>query len=434
MPRNILQDVVTKEQRSIRRVPLPRKGRNSGEVDEDILYEREEFQIEEPSSSSPSWRRMVLWGVAFLFIILLGVALLTSFTGATVKATPKTKSVAVTSEFTAGRGNGAKLRFTVLPINETAETTIPADTSKKVSERATGTIIVYNNFSDKPQRLIKNTRFETRNGLIYRISNSITVPGKTKKDGRALPGSIEAAATADSPGVEYNIPLSDFTVPGFKTDVARFAGFYARSKTPMSGGIDGMVKIPSDAALLSARTSLRENLEKKVAKEKQSSVPPGYILFPGALITKHESLPPEPKDGSMAAVKEQVTGAAYLFKKDDIAKEIAVAAIPGFNNLPIEIPLMKNLAFEMKESPGGDLAQAQTIRFTLKGSAQIVWLYDVERLRIALLGKSKDDLSATLASFPTLENVEVVIRPFWSRSFPRNPKKISIETVPVGGK
>lgn len=432
MPRNILQDVVTKEHRSIRRVPLPRKERNSEKVEEDILYEREEVQIEEPSPSS--WRRMVLWGVAFLFLILLGIALLTGFTGAAVTVTPKAKSVAVASEFTAGRDNAAKLRFTVLPISETAEMTIPADVSKKVSERASGTIVVYNNFSEKPQRLVKNTRFETQSGLIYRISSSITVPGKTKKDGRALPGSVEAAVTADSPGVEYNIPLSDFTVPGFKTEAARFAGFYARSKTPMSGGIDGMIKVPSDAALLTARTSLRESLEKKVVKEKQSSVPQGYILFPGALITKHESPPPEPKDGSMASVKEQITGAAYLFKKDDIAKAVAAVAIPGFNNLPVEIPLLGSLVFEMKESPSGDLAQVQTLRFTLKGNVQIVWLYDVERLRIALLGKTKDDLAATLAAFPTLENVEVVIRPFWSRSFPRNPKKISIETVPVGVK
>lgn len=400
----------------------------------DILYEQEELHIEELAPSS-SWKRIFLWGITFLFLVLLGVALLASLTGATIKVTPKYALISVDYAFTAGRDAAAKLRFSVLPVNETAEMTIPADTAKKVSEKAAGTLIIYNNFSDKPQRLIKNTRFETQNGLIYRIGSSVTVPGKTIKDGRTLPGSLEAVVSADSPGTEYNIPLSDFTVPGFKSDKARFAGFYARSKTPMSGGFEGTVRVPSETALLSARASLRETLQKKIAKEKQSSVPPGYILFSGALSTKQASLPLEPREGLVSAVvKEQATGAAYLFKRDDIAQAIAIAAVPQFDNLPVEIPQLENLVFELTESPSGTPAEAQTLRFTLKGEVRIVWLFDEDKLRTALIGRPKNELTSALSAFSTIENAELVIRPFWSRSFPRNPKKILIETVPIAAK
>lgn len=431
MPKNVLHDVMTRGERSIRHVPLPggRRGEVSESEEDSILYEREEIEVEEIDAPR-SWRRPLLWGAAVLFVILLIFALATSFTGARVRITPKSQQVSVSTEFTASRGEAGKLSFQALPINETAEVIIPADTVKKVSERATGTIIVYNAFSDKPQRLIKNTRFETPAGLIYRTGTSITVPGLTRKNGRSVPGSIEAVVSADSPGVEYNIALSDFTIPGFKTDPARFAGFYARSKTPLSGGIDGVIKTPSDSAIEAARATLRDTLQKKVAGSAKALVPSGYVLFPGALATRDEPLAPEARGEGKAAVRQRISGAVYLFKKADIAEAIAKALIPSYNKLPVEIPDIDSLSFQLNEAPTGNFAEVKTLRFTLKGTARIVWSFDEVKLQSALVGKPKGDLAATLASFPTIEKADLVLKPFWSRTFPSNPKQVVIETVP----
>ncbi|KKW10847.1 MAG: hypothetical protein UY50_C0025G0019 [Parcubacteria group bacterium GW2011_GWA2_49_9] len=422
---------MTREERSIRRVPLPR-GRGTpkpDEVEDSILYEREEVDIEEVEEAFPRpWRRIFLWGTAAFFVILLIIALSTSFTGAKIIVTPKAQNVAVATEFTAVRGDTTgKLSFQTLPIDESSEVVIPADTMKKVSERATGTIIIYNAFSDKPQRLIKNTRFETPSGLIYRIGTSVTVPGKTVKNGRPVPGSIEAVVSADSPGVEYNTALSDFTIPGFKTDPARFASFYARSKTPLSGGMNGTIKTPSDAAIEAARVTLRDTLQKKVLKDKQALVPSGYILFPGAITTKDEPLTPEARGEGRSAVRERITGAAYLFKKTDIAQAVAQALVPSFDKLPVEIPDIGALSFQLTEPPTGNLAEVKTLRFTLTGNAKIVWQFDGAKLQSALVGKPKDDLAATLAAFPTIEKADLILKPFWSRSFPSNPKQVVIE-------
>lgn len=419
---------MTKEQHSIRRVPLSRRDRGE-EAREDVLYEREELHIEEPPASS--WRRIFLWSITFLFLILLGFAVSTSFTGARVKVSPKTKTVMLNHEFTAETAEGAAIHFVALPIDETAEITLPADTVEKVSEKATGTIVIYNNFSEKPQRLIKNTRFETPNGLMYRIGSSITVPGKTEKSGKKLSGSIEASVTADAPGAEYNILLSDFTIPGFKSDPARFAAFYARSKTPMTGGFDGTVKVPSETALRAARASLRDALTEKVAKKDFLTPPRGHVFFRAAIQTKQESLPVKRSDGSVALVKERLTGAAYAFDRTAVLREIAKTAASEAGALPIDIPHLEDLVFEFKEPPGSDALGAKTIRFMLKGEVQVVWKYDEEKLRLALAGKEKDELAAVLSDFPAVEKADFIIRPFWSRSFPENPKKISIENSSV---
>ena len=52
----------------------------------------------------------------------------------------------------------------------------------KAKLKSSGKIIVYNNFSSEPQRLIIRTRFESPEGLVYRIPESIVVPGKTEKN------------------------------------------------------------------------------------------------------------------------------------------------------------------------------------------------------------------------------------------------------------
>ncbi len=432
MPKNVLHDIImTKQERSIRHVPLPRARKGEREDEETILYEREEFIAEEPSSFS--WRRIFLWGGAAICLILLGLVLSASFTGVTLTVTPKTELATVHHPFTALRVATAPLHFEVVPIRETAETTIPADTAKKVSERASGTIVIYNNFSSKPQRLIKNTRFETEDGLIYRIAQSVTVPGTTVKGGRTLPGSVEAIVYADSPGKEYNIPLADFTIPGFKTDKARFAGFYARSKTPMTGGFDGVVKTPSDEALTRVRAALRADLDVRVTKKLQGAVPKGFILFDGARTLTRESPVPEERGTNLALVRETVVGAAYLFKREDLARAVAAAVFPSYQgSVPLEIPELNALSFRLTDPLKADREAVDTLRFTLDGTARVVWLYDETKLRSALVGKQKAELAGVLGSFPTIERVDMVMRPFWSTRFPDNPKKISFERTPLG--
>ena len=430
MSRNILKDIMPREHRTIREVPLPSGRRRSDPAVDSILYEQEEeYEIVTDERQGSPWRKIVLWTGAFCFLALVGVAFTTSFSGATVTVVPKATTVKIESEFTASR-EGAKLRFEALPISEIAEIAIPADTKKKVTERASGIIIVYNSFSEKPQRLVKNTRFETKNGLIYRIDASLTVPGKKAVDGKVVPGSVEAKVFADSPGAEYNIPLSDFTVPGFKTDPARFSGFYARSKTPISGGFDGVVTVPSEGALAKARASLRQTLANKIAGGGKVVVPPGYVFLEGALVTANESLPAPQEENGLSLIQEKVTGALYLFKTDELAKTIAATAIPDFNNLPVKIPNLKTLKFKLEELPTGNPIEARAIRFTLEGEAEIVWLYDAAKLKGALVGKEKGELLSILSKFPTIEKADLIIRPFWNQRFPSTMKKITIKENP----
>lgn len=426
MPRNILHDVMTREHRSIRQVPLPNARQRSSkdektEEEEVVSYEREEEVSinDEPRGGSRWW----LWGLAFFFLAFLGFALMSGFSGSVLTVTPKTAVVQINGEFVASSALDAKLQFEKLSSSKTGETDIPADTTKKVSEKATGIIVIYNHFSPAPQRLIKNTRFESPTGRIYRINQSLTVPGQKTENGKVVPGSIEAQVFADAAGEEYNSALSDFTIPGFKSDSKRYAGFYARSKTALSGGFEGTVKTASDAAFASARETLSRSLEAGLAKEAKAKVPADFILFDGALVFSYTENTSTEKNGSVA-LKETVTADAYLFKRPLITSRIAESTVGA--GIPVTIPDLDSLRFAWSESPGST-SRESGIRFTLTGSAQTIFVYDADALRTALLGKQKSDLASILSSFPTIEKVDVVLRPFWSSSFSTNPKRLIIK-------
>ncbi len=423
MPRNILQDVMSKDKRSIRHVPLPtHRHRNDDVLEETIIYEHEEAEIDEPSSS-PRGANRTLWVVVGGFLLLLGVALGLSFRGASVAVTPKVSFVTIDQSLSATQKKGSSaLLFETISLSKSDEILIPADTEKRVSEKARGIIVIYNNFSEKPQRLINKTRFENEEGLIYRIDRSIVVPGMTKKDGKTLPGSIEATIFADSPGEEYNIPPSDFTIPGFKSDPARFKGFFARSKTPIAGGLQGLLKTPSEASEHGARMALREKLQSEIVGEIPKQTKEGYLLYQGAIITQTDSLPIELL-GDKARIKEKVTGVAYVFEESSLARAVAEKADRSYSGSSVEIPNLDQLHFSITRAPENN---EQDLFFKLKGSVHIVGTFDGEKLRSALLGRPKSDLASLIAAFPTVEKVDVIIRPFWSRSFPENPRKVEI--------
>ena len=123
--------------------------------------------------------------------------------------------------------------------------------------------------SSDPQRLITRTRFQSPEGLIYRIAESAVVPGKTTKNGVDTPGSIEVTVFADEAGDKYNIKKTDFTIPGFKSDASRFKNIYARSSTDMTGGFVGKMKtiLPADKATAIAKARHMEMESKYIQAE-----------------------------------------------------------------------------------------------------------------------------------------------------------------------
>lgn len=426
-----IQDVIPPERKSIRHIPMPVRGdnRKGRRPEYDSAPEEERRTRRRGLFSRLSYAQISLWFIAAVAVLVLVFSISILFTSATVAIEPKQLRIPIDLPIVAKKMAGAvDLPFEVITISEEGTETLIATGERYAEQKASGKIVIYNNFSSAPQRLIKNTRFETASGLIYRINQSITIPGRGSDGNSLVPGSIEAVAFADETGPRYNIGLTDFNIPGFKNDPGRFKGFYARSKTPMTGGFTGTEKIVAPENLKTAREKLRVTLGGKLTELTRAKLPDTFWFPESAVFATFESLPQVEVPGGKVKIRERASSTAVIFNKERLSVYLAKSAVPEYQGEELIISNLDTLTVEFKDKTKINPLEAATIIFSIKGEPQFVWLYDAEALRNALSGKPKKEMEGIFKNFPGIERTEVIVRPFWKSSFPNKSGRIKIET------
>jgi len=370
-----------------------------------------------------------MWFVAILAVVILFFSISILFTGATVKVHPKVSNVSISGTFI-GFDNPVledDLGYDVMTVTRSASREVPATGEELVEEKASGKIVIFNNYSTAPQKLIANTRFESTSGLIYRIEDAVVVPGRKEVDGETVPGQLEVTVYADQVGSNYNISLVDFTIPGLKGD-ARFDKIFARSKTEMTGGFSGTIMKPEEGELATATTELENSLKSELLSEAISVKPDGFILFDKAYDIKFTSRIEESDKPNMAKVVVEGVLDGFIFENKEIARYLASELVSSYNNEPVELVGEENILF----STDADLSNPQNIEelnFTLNGGAKIVWTYDELALKEALKNQSKKDFNKVMQEFTGIGEASVSISPFWRRSIPDKAEDIKIQKI-----
>jgi len=468
MPKNI-EDIISPnpKKKSIRDIPIPENRRkNINLIDSIVTPSNKEPQetprqevVEEPvlndvstaheqviqprPSASPRLEyqeyvrarsgKFVNKKIWFVSIVALGVvifALLSFFQSSTLAYTPKSANINFNSDvFTATKNSTGELLYSVVKLSGDKGKEVPASGSVEVSQKASGTIVVYNNASSQPQRLVATTRFETSEGKVYRIKDAITVPGKKVVSGTGQPGSIEVVVYADQPGESYNIGLSDFTLPGLKGD-PRFETIYARSKTPIAGGFVGKRKQITDENLSKAKSELEAVLREELIVQAKAQVPEDFMLVPTLSLLTFEDLPQTNIAEDKASVNVRANLYGVMFKRSELASHLS-SKKATIGEMPVEIPSLDRLTLQFAGTPPADLLKSNQISFQVTGEATVVWQTDEERLRAELAGKNKSAVSGILQGYQGIAKANATLRPFWKKSFPSEPTKISIKKLPI---
>lgn len=97
-----------------------------------------------------------------------------------------------------------EIEYTVFTENTEQKATVSGVQNVSVDKKATGTVILYNNFNSESYDLIKTTRLQTANGSVYRLLEDVKIPGRTTVGGKTTPGSVNAKVEAELAGSEYN--------------------------------------------------------------------------------------------------------------------------------------------------------------------------------------------------------------------------------------
>ncbi|MDA1334593.1 MAG: hypothetical protein O2794_01085 [bacterium] len=291
------------------------------------------------------------------------------------------------------------------------------------SEKASGILLVFNDFNSQSQILVKNTRFEAPNGLIYRSMSRIVVPGK---EGDA-PGATEVTVVASEPGDKYNIGLTDFTIPGFEGS-PRFAGFFARSKTELVGGKAGFGKIVGADEAEELLSQLESEMTNELQDQLSSIVPDSHISFP-------ESYEPS------TAVR--ITDPAVGSPADEFFAEVrGEIKTLGIDKVTFSEELAEMLfkdqyaagAYRLREDDGIRVSDVRmnfdlgTVSLTMSGKATFEWLFDQGDLQNKVLeAENHKDLKGVFDSYPGISRVEQTFRPALLKKIPSSPDRLIIE-------
>ena len=358
-----------------------------------------------------------LVGIAVV-VVVASIGIIYAFSGAKVEVTPAASQITVSGSFTATPSSG-DLPYEVITVDKVGSKEVNAEGSETANDPASGTITIYN-AQAKPQQLIANTRFETSDGLIFRIHDSVTVPAGTD----AAPGSIQAAAFADAGGDKYNIGPSTFTLPGLKGGAA-FDKVYAKSTAGMTGGFSGTRPSVSDKTKQAQAPAIEQSLGNELKADIAAKVGEDHILIPGAVFITYVPQPPVAGENGKVKVQEKGTATAYVFPKQALAKAIAYQTIGSYAGQTVTIPDAGTLAF----TPSGGAAPvpgAPSMTFSLAGNTTVVWVVDPAKIAGSVAGKSKQAATTILAGFPEVEKAILSLKPFWAGTFPDDPAKITI--------
>ncbi len=371
---------------------------------------------------------MWLWGIAVVVAcVLLGILVSTFFQGATVTAYPKTMEAAPSGSVLAALDAPVgSLSFETMVVGAQTSRTVPASGSKPVSTQAKGTVTVYNTHSTAAQKLIANTRFEAPDGKIYRIRDSVTVPGQTRRaDGTMQAGSVTATVYADSPGPEYNRGSTRFTIPGFKGD-PRYDKFYATADS-ISGGASGNQPAVSQSDLQNAKKDMEQELAASLASEASGKIPDGYLAVPGAFAITYGDVVSADAGGGKATVTESATATAAIIRSSDLANAIAKIEVPNYGGEAVAFADASALTLVATGTPFAP--SSRTLTVMLGGTPTLVWQFDPVAIQTALAGKPKNEFQGILEAFkPAIYHASASIRPFWKSAFPVEPTQIKIVT------
>jgi hypothetical protein len=380
--------------------------------------------------------RLYLTAFSILAIFTTSVIVTTMTGGAIINVYPKNRVVTVNAEFIAyNERRPGELTFEVLTLEATGERQVAASGQETVQTQASGFIDVFKTTPGN-ERIIKNTRFESTNGKIYRVQESVTIPGATTSaDGDTIPGKVTVEVFADEVGESFNLSAQQrFSVPGFKENNLSqlYNSIYAINPEPISGGFDGPRFIIEENELANARQELQAELKKSLLEKFKGATPPGFVTFDSATTLTFTELTATQYSDTLVTIREQAILHVPLFSATELAAFIAKSTILGYNTSEsVRIEKIDELRFSYQSTDSSEIniINTESIAFKIVGNPRIIWTFNGDEIRNDLQGKEKTAHAVIMGKYPGIERSTIDIKPFWKRVFPETAQKIRVNEI-----
>jgi hypothetical protein len=366
-----------------------------------------------------------LWALAAVLAVALISLVLFVFRSTSVTIVPRAQTIVFDSSKTmtaypATESPAGALAYTVRSFSIDESHQVPSTGSSHVERKASGSVTLVNEYSTAPVKLVKTTRFQTPDGLIFRAPSDISIPGMKG----SVPGTVTITIVADAPGEKYNIPpTSRFTLPGLKGG-AMYDKVYARSAAAFSGGFAGNEARVGDTEKRAAVTEMQSRLQEKVSEQLASS-PSDTVVFPNFAVVTYEELPSTAAADGAVNLNLRAKVTVPVFPAEQFNQHLAASV--SADAADAQITLVPRDAF------GAQIANAtsstygvEPFDFALSGTAQLVWKVDAGAVAQSLAGKNESAFQTIINGFPEVQEARARIEPFWRKNFPTDPASIQI--------
>jgi len=298
------------------------------------------------------------------------------------------------------------------------------------NQKASGTVIIVNEYSDQPQSLVSSTRLVTTDGKLFRIVKSVVVPGMKNENGKTVPGQISVEVKADTFGAQYNIQPTRFSIPGFQ-GTPKYEKFYAESKSAFSGGGSSISESELTVSVSDsdeARRNIIEKIKEEIVQDTVQKFSGEQKIFPEAIqIDVLESMS-TPSVGTASQnfeyfVKAQIRVASFSEK---ILRETALGSVLKSVESQEKMPFHARETMIDYGKPNVDF-EKKTIRIPFRLRTKFLADIQLDVVKKDIIGMKEAVFQAYFKNHPEIEKMDIAISPSkFSSDIPRFADRVKV--------
>lgn len=398
--------------------------------EEEAIGEPEEDEVARPRVRHRRSARFALTFGALIAILGVGYVIATyALPRVTIDltlqktSTDLSENVAVSSatKVPAASGSTITLPGQLLIAQNSLVITFPATGTSTVSSKASGTLIVYNDYSSAPQVLVATTRFVSPGGQLFRSTEKVTIPGAKVTGGTIVPSSASVHVVAAEAGADYNLAAGTghWTIPGFE-GTPRYAKFYAEAPNGLSGGASGVSPVATRADVLAAQAKAVETLQNSLASQIGLSGADQFKFLPdsASFATTSETVTPVNSEGQFNVL---ISGEMRQMVFDPSMLQNELLVLNGVSASTTKIDAL-DLNYG---STTLDLAKG-LMNFKLTGSLVYEPAVDVTSVKAKIAGVDEANLKSIVFGITGLQKANISFWPFWVSTVPQDQSKIDL--------
>lgn len=399
--------------------------------------------------------RQALIALVTVSVLILLVIFYIALPGSTLYLTPKSNVIEQSANVTFADFETNKAQLDRHPPKSLASYPLEITVRRSFAHFATGKIfegqnakgvVTLINTRNSPWTLIPRTRFQTADGLVFRINQYVTVPASSSLD---IPVLADEFDTFGQPiGERGNIGPTRFFLPGLSPGNQKL--LYSESKIPFTGGQTLVKKQITEDDLKAATERMKKELESTASEELQKAVDEKTILLgknarftllKGKFAyTLGEPIVQIPPDASGKATDQfeitgemKVRGVYFNFQEllEILKAELKMKKNPQKRLVNIDEESITYRIFDIDEN-----AKIMKVTATMKGVEE----YDIdpskpsgerliEKIKEHVVGKRLQDAKDYIIHLPEIAKVEIKSWPVWAPTLPTVPDNIEVEIV-----